>query len=67
MQELEIFKNEQFGNIRTLTIDNEPYLVGKDVAEALGYSNINKAIQMHVDDEDKKVLDFKGFSQNGTT
>lgn len=67
MQELEIFKNEQFGNIRALTIDNEPYLVGKDVAEALGYSNINKAIQMHVDDEDKKVLDFKGFSQNGTT
>lgn len=67
MNELEIFKNEEFGEIRALTIDNEPYLVGKDVAEALGYSNINKAIQMHVDDEDKKVLDFKGFSQNGKT
>lgn len=67
MNELEIFKNEEFGNVRALTIDNIPYLVGKDVAEVLGYSNINKAIQMHVDDEDKKILDFKGFSQNDTT
>ena len=67
MNDLEIFKNEEFGNVRALTIDNIPYLVGKDVAEVLGYSNINKAIQMHVDDEDKKILDFKGFSQNDTT
>ena len=38
---------------------------GKDVATALGYSNINKAVAAHVDEDDKKVLDFKGFSQNG--
>ena len=50
---IEIFRNEEFGTVRTLTIDGEPYFVAKDVAEILGYSNINKAIQMHVDEEDK--------------
>ena len=64
---IEIFRNEEFGTVRTLTIDEKPYFVGKDVAEILGYSNINKAIQMHVDEEDKKVLDYKGFSHFGTT
>lgn len=67
MNNIEIFKNTEFGEVRTLTIDGEPYFVGKDVAEILGYSNINKAIQMHVDEEDKKVLDYKGFSHFGTT
>ena len=38
MKELEIFKNEEFGEIRTVTIDNEPWFVGKDIAEILGYS-----------------------------
>ncbi len=65
MSDIRIFNNEEFGNVRTVTIDNEPWFVGKDVAEALGYSNINKAVSMHVDEYDKKVLDFKGFSQNG--
>lgn len=53
--ELEIFKNEEFGEIRTVTIDEEPWFVGKDVANALGYSNTRDAITKHVDDEDKGV------------
>lgn len=65
MNDIKIFNNEEFGNVRTVTIENEPWFVGKDVAEALGYTNINKAVAMHVDEYDKKVLDFKGFSQNG--
>ena len=43
MSELQIFKNEEFGEIRTVAIDGEPWFVGKDVAEALGYSNASKA------------------------
>lgn len=58
MNELQIFKSEEFGTIRTVTIDNEPWFVGKDVAVALGYgerkSPIN-AIANHVDVEDKGV------------
>lgn len=53
MNELQIFENEEFGAIRTVTIDCEPWFVGKDVAEALGYADQNKAIAMHVDEEDK--------------
>lgn len=52
-KEIQIFKNEEFGQVRTLTINNESYFVGKDVAEILGYSNTPKAIRDHVDDEDK--------------
>ena len=48
MNELKIFQNEEFGKIRTVTIDGEPYFVGKDVTEALGYSNSRKAIADHV-------------------
>lgn len=53
MEELQIFNNEEFGNIRSLVIGNEPWLVGKDVAEALGYKDVNHAILDHVDEEDK--------------
>ena len=53
MNELHIFKNEEFGEIRTVTIDNEPWFVGKDVAAILGYANPNEAIQDHIDKEDK--------------
>ena len=52
---IEIFKNEEFGEIRTLTINNEPYFVGKDIASVLGYSNPRKALIDHVDEEDKGV------------
>lgn len=50
---LEIFKNEEFGEVRTLILDDEPWFVGKDVASILGYTNTAKAIRDHVDSEDK--------------
>lgn len=69
MNELKIFENEQFGTIRTVEIDNTPYFVGKDVAEVLGYSDTNKAIAIHCDDEDKKLNDksSSSFGQRGAT
>lgn len=53
MKELQIFKNEEFGEVRTVTIDNEPWFVGKDVATALGYTNPQKAVRDHVLEEDR--------------
>lgn len=53
MNELQIFKNEEFGEVRTVTIDNEPWFVGKDVAMALGYQNASKALADHVEECDK--------------
>ena len=55
MNELQVFTNEQFGSIRTMDIDGEPWFVGKDIAEALGYSNSRDALAKHVDEEDKGV------------
>ena len=55
MNELQIFSNEEFGQIRTLTINGEPWMVGKDVAVALGYEDTVNAIKKHVDEEDKIV------------
>lgn len=63
--ELQIFTNEQFGQVRTAEIDGQPWLVGKDVAEILGYERPTKAIQDRVDDEDKYLLDSKTQSQIG--
>lgn len=63
MSEIQIFSNEEFGQIRTLTINGEPWMVGKDVAVALGYENSRKAIADHIDDEDKQIIQR---SQNGT-
>ena len=53
--DIEIFKNDEFGEIRTTTVDGEPWFIGKDAALALGYSNTRDAIYKHVDDEDKGV------------
>ena len=53
MTDLQIFNSPEFGAIRTIEKDGEPWFVGKDVAEALGYTDPNKAIVMHVDEEDK--------------
>ena len=58
MNNLQIFSNSEFGNIRTVTIDGEPWFVGKDIAEALGYGrgkSLNNAVATHVDNEDKGV------------
>lgn len=56
MNELQIFQNPDFGSIRTIVIDDEPWFVGKDVASALGYKNSSDAISKHVDDEDKQIF-----------
>lgn len=53
MNTLQVFENPEFGSIRTVEIGGEPWLVGKDVAVALGYSNPSKAVAIHVDKEDK--------------
>ncbi len=60
MNELKIFKNSEFGEIRTVEIDSEPWFVGKDVAEVLGYSKARNAILAHVDTEDKKDAPIQG-------
>lgn len=52
-KEIQIFKNEQFGQIRMIMQGDEPWFVGKDVAEILGYTNPSKALADHVDEEDK--------------
>lgn len=64
MSELEIFNNSEFGQIRATEINGEPYFVGKDIAEALGYTNPQKAIRDHVDEEDKTLNE--SFTVNGT-
>nr|DAG30628.1 MAG TPA: hypothetical protein [Caudoviricetes sp.] len=68
MNELHIFNSEEFGEIRTVTIDNEIYFVGKDIAKALGFSNTRDAISTHVFDEDRGVetIDTLGGKQNMT-
>ena len=53
--EIQVFNNANFGQVRSMLIDGEPWFVGKDVAEALGYTNSNKALVDHVDIEDKGV------------
>lgn len=64
--EIEVFQNPDFGEIRTLTVNGEPWFVGKDVAERLGYSNPSKAVISHVDDEDKRFEMMSiSDSQNG--
>ncbi len=65
MNELKIFENAEFGQVRTVTINEEPWFVGKDVAGALGYSNHRDALSKRVDEEDKGVAncDTLGGSQ----
>ena len=66
--EITVFENTEFGSVRTLVINDEPYFVGKDVAKILGYSNPRKALIDHVDDEDKGVTkcDTLGGTQEMT-
>lgn len=65
MNELQSFTNEEFGEIRTVQLNNETYFVGKDVAEALGYSNASKAVSVHVSEEDRILKTLEADSQNG--
>lgn len=67
MNDLQIFKNAEFGEIRTVTIDDEPWFVGKDVADILGYQNGSRDINRHVDEEDRcKVMVFDGNQDKET-
>ena len=59
--EIKIFENEEFGSVRTMEIDGEPYFVGKDVTDILGYQNGSRDINRHVDEDDReKVMIFDG-------
>ena len=62
MNDLQIFQNEEFGAIRTINKDGEPWLVGKDVATALGYSDTYGALKKHVDLEDKQNCQNDSFN-----
>ena len=64
MTELKIFNNPEFGEIRTVEVAGEPWLVGKDVALALGYSDTSDALKKHVDPEDKLTRCFADSGQN---
>ena len=57
MNDLTTFSNPEFGQVRTVEIDGTPWLVGKDVAAALGYKNHKDALDRHVDAEDKRQSD----------
>lgn len=63
MEEIRVFENKKLGSIRSVVIDGEPWFVGKDVAEILGYSNSSKALIDHVDEDDK--LNNKSLSSLG--
>ena len=51
--ELQVFNNAEFGSVRSIMVNDEPFFVGKDVAEILGYKDTVNALKSHVDDEDK--------------
>lgn len=67
MNEITVFSNENYGNIRTVQINDEPWFIGRDIAEVLGYSNTRDALARHVDEEDKDdvvIPDAIGREQN---
>ena len=71
MNEIRLFNNPEFGEVRAVSINNEPWFVGKDVAQVLGYTDINHAILDHVDAEDRVNSKTQGqnapeFGQRGT-
>ena len=64
MNDIQIFKNDSFGAVRTVEVNGTPYFVGKDVAEILGYADPQKAMKMHIDDEDKLTRQIVVSGQN---
>ena len=56
MEHLQVFSHDEFGSVRTLLIGNEPYFVGKDVTDILGYSNSRDALSRHVAEEDRDAV-----------
>lgn len=67
MNDIEIFENPEFGEVRTTEVDGEPYFIGKDVAGILGYQNGSRDINRHVEEEDRlKIMFFDGNQQKET-
>lgn len=64
MNQLQVFSNERLGKIRTMNIDGQPYFVGKDIAEALGYEKPRNAIATHVHEDDKTTALIQGAGSN---
>ena len=64
MSDLKIFKNEEFGEVRVIEVDGEPWFVGKDVAESLGYKDAPDALKKHVFEEDKLTRQIADSGQN---
>ena len=62
---LQVFNNPEFGSVRTVVIDEEPWFIGADVATALGYTNPRKALGDHVDGEDKNTVTIRDGIQDG--
>ena len=60
MNEISVFNNPAFGQVRSIVLSGEPWFIGKDVAQVLGYNNPNEAIQDHVDNEDKFLRSQRG-------
>lgn len=67
MNDLQIFENSEFGSVRTITVDGEPYFVGIDVADKLEYQNGSRDINAHVDECDRKVISLFDGKQNRKT
>ena len=66
MNNIQIFNNNEFGNVRVVQINDTPYFVGKDVAEILGYNEPHKAINRHIDEDDRikyPIIDNVGRTQ----
>ena len=59
MNNLQIFRNEEFGEIRSLEINNEPYFIGNDITNILGYKYGSRDFNRHVDEEDRRVVPFR--------
>ena len=64
MNKMQIFNNPEFGKLRMVDMDGQPWLVGRDVAEALGYAKPENALATHVDDEDKTTTLIQGNGSN---
>lgn len=64
MNEVKIFENEKFGNVRAVEIDGEPWFVGRDIALALGYARPENAVKTHVEDDDKTTTLIQGSGSN---
>nr|DAM15524.1 MAG TPA: repressor domain protein [Caudoviricetes sp.] len=64
MSEIQVFNNPEFGEIRTMEMNGEPYFVGREIAEKLGYAKPENALAAHVDDEDKTTTLIQGDGSN---